>query len=189
MHFDWQSVEDQLYIHSRAEIKTFADAHMSETVSFFAFNSVYYEGYFQLCFDTLSNSLEIARRTEGHAIDRRMKMLSTDEAWRGAAYFITNPAVVDYAQETGDFIYCLPSGLLVNQIHDMFLGGNYPGGEEGNDDYIAGNTLIVLWKTVERLIAANAFADFKLASPFRVGCQLSGNPLVVLRILNWPEFH
>lgn len=69
----------------------------------------------------------------------------------------------------------------------VLISGNYPGGNEGSDAYIEGNTRIILWRVLERLIAAHAFDALKLASPFRVGYQLSGDCLVVMRILNWPE--
>lgn len=187
MSIDWQSIEDHLLAQSIAGIREFARDHPSEVFSFFAYHIVYYEGYFQPCFDTLSNSLEVAQRTEREAIERRAKMLSTNEAWRGAVYFTTNPAVMEYAQETGDFAYCLQTNIEFKEVHDTFISGNYPGGDEANDEYIAGNTRVVVWKVLEKLIATNAFGNLHLASPFRLGYQLSGDTLVVMRILNWPQ--
>lgn len=189
MSIDWQAIEDRLLAHSLAAIREFARDHSDELFSFFAYHAVYYEGYFQLCFDTLSNSLAVAQRTEAEAINRRAKMLSTNEAWRGAAYFTSSPAVAEYAQETGEFAWCLPAEIEFKEVHDAFVGGNYPGGDEASDEYIDGSTRIVLWQVLERLIAANAFDDLRLASPFRVGYQLSGDSLIVMRILNWPAAH
>lgn len=174
---------------SMAAIRDFALDHSSEIFSFFAFHAVYYEGFFQPCFDTLSNSLDVAQRVELEAIERRAKMLSTLEAWRDAAYFSTSPAIAEYAQETGDFAYGLPASVQFNEVHELFVSGTYPGGDEASDAYIEGSTRIVLWRVLERLIAAQAFNNLKLASPFRVGYQLSGEALVVMRILNWPQIH
>lgn len=187
MAIDWQFVEERLLAHSMAEIQSFARDHIDESFSFCAYHAVHYEGYFQLCFDTPSNSLAVAQRTEREAINRRVKMLSTNEAWRGATYFTTDPAVMDYGQETGEFAYCLPTEIQFNEVHDLFISGNHPRGEEADDEYFEGSTRIVLWRVLERLIAAHVFDNLKLASPFRVGYQLSGNELVVMRILNWPS--
>src|SRR5690242_11688478 len=125
MPIDWQFIEERLLAHSIAEIEQFAHDHAGEIFSFFAYHAVHYEGYFQLCFDTPSNSLEVAQRVEQEAINRRAKMLSTDEAWRGAVYFTTNPAVMDHGQETGGFAYCLPAEIQFNEAHDLFISGNH----------------------------------------------------------------
>lgn len=55
------------------------------------------------------------------------------------------------------------------------------------DDYAEGNTRIVLWRVIERLIESNAFGQLPLASPFRLGYQMHDDALTVLRILNWPQ--
>ena len=92
-----------------------------------------------------------------------------------------------------------PQGITVNAIVPGFIANttfadwttffdseSYPEQVPGEDDYLAGNTRIVLWKVLERLIQEQVFSQLNMAPLFRLGHQLYEKELVVLRILNWP---
>jgi len=69
----------------------------------------------------------------------------------------------------------------------FFDSEQYPHCKPGQDDYLAGNTRVIIWKVLERFIADNVFLHIKTTPLFRLGYQLFEEDLVVLRILNWPN--
>ncbi len=189
MIFDWQSLEDRLYEQSRAVIQQFAAEHPDVTCSFFAYDTDPKEGYFLLGFDTLENSLHMAQENEQRAIKRRNQMLTHEWSWRHARSFLHTPRLTDYSPDVSYFAYHMYAQLNFQELVDLSESDNYPQPHNNiEDDYIEGNTRIILWKVVERLIASNIFDQLHLSTPFHVGYALhEDDQTTVLRILNWPN--
>lgn len=185
--FDWHALEDQLVERSRQVIFQFATEYPEVTCSFFAYEVHPHAGDFLLSFETIEHSLQQAQEQEQWAIASRSKMLSHEWSWRAAKYFSTAELVTDYNSEVEYFAHHLYADLHVKELNKLSAGGEYPKGGETENNYIEGNIRIVLWKVTERLIAHEAFNRLTLASPFRVGYEFYDEPLVVLRILNWPH--
>ena len=189
MTFDWQSLEDRLYEQSRAIILQFAAEHPDVTCSFFAYDTDPKEGYFLLGFDTYENSLEAAQENEQRAIERRNQMLVHEWSWRHARSMLNIPRLTNYSPAVSDFAYHMYAQIDFQELIDLSESGSYPQKDHDvEDDYIEGNTRIVLWKVIERLIANNVFDQLHLASPFYVGFALhEDDQTPPLRILNWPN--
>jgi hypothetical protein len=128
----------------------------------------------------------VAQRTEQEAIARRAKMLSSPHAWHGARHFSSQPPVLDYSYSSGYFAYHAFVDIQVDELEDIGFVAGYPH-DVHSDDYAEGNTRIILWSVIERLIAGDAFHNLSLVSPFRLGYQMHDDALTVLRILNWPR--
>lgn len=183
---DWQHIEHHLFEESKRIISAFAREYPEIVCSFFAFDADPCYGYFHVCFDSYENSVQAAKQNEQEAIDRRKNMLQGTTAWKHAKYFSSDPRVTDYSPDVGYFAHHMYQEVSFQEMEDLGRSDDYPQREEHEDDYLEGNTRIVLWKVIERLIADHAFDQLHLTSPFRVGYQLHDQELVVLRILNWP---
>jgi hypothetical protein len=181
---DWQQIEDRLLSFTYEAVARFATAHPDETYSFFSYDVDL--PYFLLSFDTPANAIEVAQRTEQEAIARRAKMLTLPDAWHGARHFSNRPPVLDYSYSGGYFAYHAFVDIKIDELEDIGFAENYPRDDHG-DDYAEGNTRIILWRVIERLIASDVFRQLSLASPFRLGYQMHDDALTVLRILNWPQ--
>jgi len=99
---------------------------------------------------------------------------------RKAVTFTEYSLVVDY------FHFAFYSYTTFADWTTFFDSESYPEQLPGEDDYLAGNTRIVLWKVLERLIQEQVLSQLNMAPLFRLGYQLYEKGLVVLRILNWP---
>lgn len=186
MDVNWQEIEDRLFAFSSETIGRFAAEHAEEVCSFFAFDVDLPS--FLLSLDTPQNALQVAQRTEQEAIAERAKMLALPIAWRGARYFSTRPPVLDYSYSTDFFAYFNFADITIDEVEDLHFAEDYPQ-DESADDYAEGNTRVVLWRVIERLIDRDALGSLRLASPFRLGYQMHDDDLTVLRILNWPQIH
>src|SRR6185369_4049867 len=70
---------------------------------------------------------------------------------------------------------------------DLAESRDYPHGAEHEDDYLASNARLVMWRVAERLVSEDAFAPLSLASPFMVGYSVHDEEEAILRLLNWPR--
>ncbi len=185
--FDWQSLEDRLFKQSKALILQFAAEHPDVLCSFFAYDTNPAYGEFLPSFDSYENMLRMAQEDEQRAIAEREQMLRQEWSWRSAHYMLHS--VSDSSPDVSDFAYHIYAEIRIDELEALSVSGTYPQkNHEAEDDYINGNVRIVLWKVVERLIAAEAFAPLHLASPFRVGYQFHDDGhFIVLRLLNWPQ--
>lgn len=185
--FDWQALEDRLFEQSKAIILQFAAEHPDVTCSFFAYDTNPTYGKFLLSFESYENMLRAAKVDERRAIANREKMLSRPWSWRLARSRIHS--VSDSSPNVGYFSYHVYAKIHFKELEELSESGAYPQTtSEAVDNYLDGNVRIVLWKVVERLIEASAFAPLRSASPFRVGYQFHDDGhFVVLRLLNWPE--
>lgn len=146
---DWQDIENRLYEESKAGILRFAAEHPEVVCSFFAYDTNPIYGEFLLCFDTLENALTVAQQNEREAIQQRKKMLTLREAWRGAKYFSTHPAVTEYSPNVGLFAYHMYASIPMRELDELSASGDYPKGLQTDDDYIEGNACIGLWKVID----------------------------------------
>lgn len=185
--FDWQSLEDRLFEQSKALILRFAAEHPDVTCSFFAYDTHPAYGEFLPSFDNSENMLRMAKEDEQRAIARREKMLKREWSWRSAHTMWRSAS--DSSPDVGYFAYHIYAEIRFAELEELSMSGNYPQtNHKSEDNYIDGNVRIVLWKVVERLIADEAFAPLRLASPFRVGYQFHDDgQFIVLRLLNWPQ--
>lgn len=185
--FDWQSLEDRLFEQSKAVILQFAAEHPDVTCSFFAYDTNPTYGKFLPSLDSYENMLRTAKADEQRAIANREKRLSREWSWRVARYH--THSVSDSSPNVGYFAYHIYAKIHFKELEELSESGAYPQTtSEAEDNYLDGNVRIVLWKVVERLIEASAFAPLCLSSPFRVGYQFHDDShFVVLRLLNWPE--
>ncbi|MEO6891656.1 MAG: hypothetical protein ABI456_18870 [Ktedonobacteraceae bacterium] len=118
---------------------------------------------------------------------QREMMLKLEGAWRGAKFNLRS--IRESSPDLGEFAYYPPyAEFRYKELEELCLSGDYPQKEHAvDDDYIAGNVRITLWKVVERLITSKVFAPLRLASPFRVGYRFHDDGhFIVLRLLNWP---
>jgi hypothetical protein len=177
---NWQAVEDRLFAFAVEGIRRFAADYPDAACSFLAYDVDL--PFFLLSFDTPGNALRVAQS----AIARRAKMLIHPNAWRGAQHFSTSPPVLDHSRSVGYFAYHDFASLNVPEVEDLWFAEDYPQ-DEAADDFTTGNTRIVLWKVIERLIADGSLRSLRLASPCRLGYEMHDDgELTVLRILNWP---
>jgi hypothetical protein len=186
--FDWQALEDRLFEQSKALIRQFAAEHPDVLCSFFAYDTNPAYGEFLPSFDSYENMLRMAQEDEQRAIiSRREQMQRQEWSWRWAHYVLRS--VSDSSPDVSAFAYHIYAEIRSAELEALSVSGTYPqNNDESEDDYINGNVRIVLWKVVERLIAAEAFAPLRLASPFRVGYQFHDDGhFIVLRLLNWPQ--
>lgn len=183
---EWDEVEEQLYQHTASTIRRLEAEYPDDVFCFFAYAIDTMVGQFQLCFDTLHNSLYWAKENERLAIERRAKYLNHDLAWRGASATVRGP-VTSYNPYTQDFAYAAYSEFSFPDWEDFTWSEDYPRLGQGDDDYLEGNAHIVVWKVTERLIEDDAFAHLRLAQPFYIGHEFHERGLEVMRIINWPE--
>jgi hypothetical protein len=183
---DWQQVEERLFEESKAAILQFAVAHPDEVYAIFTYYSEPYCGCFTLFIDTLAHSLQVARYHEQNAIRRRKQMLNHEQMWTSAKYFSTQPPVRYHTPSVGSFATPFFASVQFEGWQEFADSDDYPKAEAWQDDYLEGNTRIVIWKVLERLIESGVFEQLLLASPFYLGYELHDEELVILRILHWP---
>lgn len=189
MIFDWQSLQDRLYEQSRITILQFAAEHPDVLCSFFAYDTDPKEGYFFLGFDTYEHSLKMAQENEQRAIEHRNQMLLHGWSWRTASLAFKTPGLTYYNPDVSSFAYPTYARIDFAELVELSESESYPQpNHDFEDDYIEGNTRIVLWKVIERLIASHVFDHLHLASPFYIGYALHEDyQTPPLRILNWPN--
>lgn len=187
MLFNWQSLEDRLFEESRAVILRFAAEHPDVTCSFFAYDTNPAYGEIFPSFDSYENMLRTAQEEEQRLMARREKVLTQEWSWESA--LSKTGSVSESSPSVGYFAYHIYAETRFPELEEFSMNGGYPEPPyEWQDSYIDGNVRIVLWKVVERLIAAEAFAPLRLASPFRIGYQFHDDGhFITLRILNWPR--
>jgi hypothetical protein len=186
MAIDWAASDERLYAASVVAIRRFAVEHPNESVCFFAFDTEPRYGYVLISLDTLANNLRSVKRRESFAIGQREQMLRMADAWQHAKYFLRTPVLTAINTNSGDFAYFEYDRVDLPEWREAAERGDYPTGPARTDDFLESNGRLVLWRVAERLLAANAFAPLRLASPFLVGYGIHDQEESILRILNWP---
>ena len=105
--------------------------------------------------------------------------------WR-VAQVLLGPHLTDYTPIVDHFRFALYTWIKFEGWTAFFDSEQYPEQTPELEDYLAGNSRIVLWKVIERLIQADAFSLLNTVPLFRLGYHFYEEDLVVLRILNWP---
>lgn len=145
------------------------------------------DGDFSICLDTLSNARSRARENEQEVIEHRKKILGGKDAWKMARSLLAEPGIIDYALAVDLFTYAPYVDIFFEDWEVLSSNELAPKSQAWEESYLEGNTRLVLWKVLERLIDSDIFSHLHLSSPFRVGYQFHDQELVVLRILNWPQ--
>jgi hypothetical protein len=185
---DWQKAEETLFEAGTATLEQFGKEHPGTICSFFAYYVYPSKGAIDVCIDTPENALHEAMREELFTLGRRQKLLKFPTSWQLASFYTEIPAIVDYAPNANLFQYASQARVTFEEWAAFCQSKAYPETEKPQDDYLEGNIRIVIWKVCERLIQDKVFLHLDLASPFRVGYQFHERPLIVLRVLNWPNF-
>jgi hypothetical protein len=204
---DWDAIQAQLHAVAQRAIARFAATHPENFCSFFAVAAQPYFGHFQICFDTPENAVRQAQKEERVAVTRRTRLLTLPGSWYDADGILEQTPVVDYSPHAALFASFDEEAALFPELEDWEAlsaalvatppptgrpPGTTPEEAEGDDArdarrnrYLYGQTYLMLWRLLERLIAEEAFAPLRLATPFRVGFQVHEEGLLVVRILRW----
>lgn len=184
---DWESFDERLRSAAVAAIARFAREHAAEPVCFVGFDADPRGGYVLIAFDTPQHSVEAADEMQRFLVQDRLRNLVHPHAWRAARYHMTLGGLQPYMTEPATFKY--PGFARVE-----FPEWPAVAADEGPrpdaahvQGYLDGNVRLVVWRVVERLVADDAFADLKRASPFGVCYAVRNEEAAVLRVLNWPE--
>jgi hypothetical protein len=176
-----------LFEKSKEAIGRFAKEHPDVQCSFFAYYVYLSTGTIDVCIDTPENALHEAMREELFTLGRRQKLLKFPTSWQLASFYTEIPAIIDYAPNANLFQYASQAKVTFEGWTALRQSEAYPKTEKPQDDYLEGNIRIVIWKVCEQLRQDKVFLHLDLASPFRVGYQFHERPLIVLRVLNWPN--
>lgn len=189
---DWQEVEELLFEKGKEALLRFATEHSALKCSFFAYYTNPIAGEFKISFDTIQHALQQAREEELRTRQKRQKWWDSQytptTAWHYARSYLDLPRLTDYSPEVGYFHFASHTTLTFENWTIFFDSDSYPERLPGIDDYLVGNTRVVLWKVIERLITEGTVFQMNLSPLFRLGYQFYDEELVVLRILNWPGF-
>ena len=183
---NWQEVETILFEKGKEAIERFAKEHPDLLCSFFAYSGDPLSGEFAISIDTQEHALQQARKEELRVCQRRERVLHSPSAWRHAQTKIEFPHLTEYSPVVDYFHFAFYSYTTFADWTAFFDSENYPEQLPEEDDYLAGNTRIVLWKVLERLIQEQVLSQLNMAPLFRLGYHFHEKKLVVLRILNWP---
>src|SRR5689334_9900311 len=100
---DWKQAEGQLVNETTKAVREFAAEHPGVECCYFAFDSEPQYGYVLMCFDNTVNSRRAAQAGERFAVERRPQMLSGEQSWQHASYFLRHPVLAPFGGDTGDF--------------------------------------------------------------------------------------
>jgi hypothetical protein len=187
MKINWRQNADEIFDWSKAAINRFAREHRGEKICSLFFDTDPEYGYVLIAFDTLENSLRSARSSERLARERRAQNLTGKLTWEWAKYQLSTPVLEVFNSDSGGFAYPEYDTLEFPAWQKLAKSGDYPRGEEHDNDYLEGNVRIVLWQVTERLIENRCFRSLTRASPFMIGYGIHDQESVILRILNWPK--
>jgi hypothetical protein len=186
MPVDWRASEEKLYAASIAAIRKFARERSEQPVCFFAFDANPRYGDVQIAFDTLENNIRSAKELEQFAIERRERMLSGEDAWQSAKYFLGTPVLDAFNTDMGDFAFKECAKIQFPDWEELAEEGGYPVGADYQDDYVDSSARLVMWRVAKRLVAEEAFKVLRLDLPFMVGYGIHDEEDVILYLLNWP---
>jgi hypothetical protein len=184
---DWDASDRKLHKAATAAIKRFAREHPDAEVCCFFFDcDEPRHGHLSISLDTLENNVRSAKELEQCAIENRQKNLRGKLTWQWARYQISTPVLSPFNTNSGDFEFPEYAEVEFPAWVKLAEKGNYPKGAEHEDDYLESNARLIMWRVAEQLVAENAFARLKRASPFLLGYSIHDQEEVILRLLNWP---
>lgn len=185
---DYRADEETLFQATLLALKEFAETHPHEMFCSFAFDCNSDYGEVLLCLDTVEQSRQAARQSEGRAFERRQKYGSDydvlPQLLTMARGTVCNNDVLPFGDNTGDFAYQGFAEVTFEAWADFTLDDEYPAlpdGEEG--DYLQCKAAILLGRVIDRLVAANAFDGLQRTMPFLVGVGFHDGGQYVVRVL------
>jgi hypothetical protein len=183
----WDASDRKLHKGTTAAIKRFAREHPDAEVCCFFFDCDEPRyGHLSISLDTLENNVRTVKELERFAVENRKKNLGGKSTWKGAKYHIGTPVLSPFNTNSGDFEFTEYDGVMFPAWVKLAEKGNYPKGAADDDDYLESNARLVMWQVAEQLVAEDAFAKLKRASPFLLGYSLHDQEEAILRLLNWP---
>jgi hypothetical protein len=187
MTVDWALSERELHRASVTAIGRFASNYPDVTVCCFFFDCDEPRyGRVGISLDTLENNIRSAKQQEEFAIEQRQKMLTGENAWQSAKYFLRTPVLKAFNTNSGDFTFPQYAEVQFPEWRKLAKEGGYPVGSAHQDDYLESSARLIIWRVAEHLVVEEAFKSLKLAAPFMVGYSIHDQEEVILRLLNWP---
>ncbi len=184
---DWQAIERALFEKEKSTIEQFAKEHPDIVCSFFACVAAPLLGEFAFRFDTPENAAYEAMKHELMILRRKQttyEQLGSTDAWRHARSSVNLP--LQTYPHTSDFFQYASYTKLDFNWREMAKSHAYPQREEGQDNYLEGQTRWMICRVMDRLVADRIFEHLAMTSPFRLGYEFHEEGLTVLRVLNWP---
>ncbi len=187
MEHDWSKSDERLHEAALSAIQGFAKEHGKVEVRCFFFDcdDPHY-GLVHISLDSVENNMRSAKQLEQFAIEHRNRNLKGNTSWHSAKYRLTTPVLSPFNTNGGDFEFGCYRTVEFPAWREFVESKELPQGAEHEDDYLASNARLVMWRVAERLVSEDAFAPLLLASPFMVGYSLHDEEEAILRLLNWP---
>lgn len=183
---DWKDARARLTRAAADALTAFATEHVNVECSHLVFDSEPRYGYVQLSLDSTANSVRTAQAREKFAIEQRQQMLSGEDPWREAEYFLNHPVLTPFGDNAGSFEFQSYRELEFPEWQEYAESADYPAQEENENDYLEGNFRILVWHVVEELVSSGAFDCLNKAKPFLVSYGLHDQEQSIIRILDWP---
>lgn len=188
MEFDWTQSDQKLFDVATAAIKAFATKNGKvEVCSFFFDCDEPQYGRVWLSLDSLQHNMRQAMELEEYAVENRAENLIGEITWQWAEHQLCSPVLSPFNTESGDFEFLQFRKAAFPEWRKLAKSGDFPKGEEHDDDYLDSNVRLVVWRVVERMVAEDSFAPLTQASPFMIGYSMHDQESAILRILNWPR--
>jgi hypothetical protein len=187
---DWTSVGQRIYTDTVSAFSQFATRHPGESCSHVCYQCDPHNGFVLLGFDTIANSLQVAKRRQEECLPHIREMLNTapwqqEDAHRflkSRSLMPMNLSSVDLAFQE-EVIWEFPEWVNFAST-DEYEARSRP--DDFDRDYLRATLALCLWRVVERLDAERAFDRLPMARPCMVSYQDHDDVSVVLRVLNWP---
>jgi hypothetical protein len=188
MEHDWSKSDERLHEAAFSAIQTFAKEHGNAEVCCFFFDCDDPQyGLVHISLDSLQNNMRSAKQLEQYAIESRIRNLKGKTPWQWAKYQLTSPVLSPFNTNGGDFEFGCYRTVEFPAWRELAESKDFPHSAEHEDDYLASNARLVMWRVAERLVSGDAFAPLLLASPFMVGYSVHDEEDAILRLLNWPR--
>lgn len=188
MELDWSKSDERLHEAALSAIQAFAKEHgLVEVCSFFFDCDDPQYGLVHISLDSIQNNMRSSKQFEQRAIERRDRMLKGKPEWQSAKYRLSIPVLSPFNTNGGDFEFGCYRTVEFPAWRELAESQDYPQGAKHEDDYLASNARLVMWRVAERLVSKDAFAPLFLASPFMLGYSVHDEEEAILRLLNWPR--
>jgi len=185
---DWSKSDERLHEAALSAIQIFAKEHGNVEVCCFFFDCDDPQyGLVHISLDSIQNNMRSAKQLEQCAIKSRDRNLKAKSRWQSAKYHLTSPVLSPFNTNGGDFDFGCFRTVDLPAWLELAESGEHPESAEHEDDYLASNARLVMWRVAERLVSEDAFATLFLASPFMVGYSMHDEEEAILRLLNWPR--
>ncbi|MGZ5508385.1 MAG: hypothetical protein ACXWKH_18590 [Limisphaerales bacterium] len=188
MEHDWPKSDERLHEAALSAIQTFAKEHRNTEICCFFFDCDDPQyGLVHISLDSIQNNMRSAKQLEHYAIERRNRNLKGKNLWQSAKHQLTSPVLSPFNTNGGDFEFGCYRTVDFPAWRELAESKDIPQTAEHEDDYLASNARLVMWRVAEKLISEDAFAPLSLASPFMVGYSVHDEEEAILRLLNWPR--